>query len=107
METEITNWKIADEKFVETHSFPQMLQQVQSQPYITFVGTPGSGKTATARHIALKLQKEDGYEILPIIDIKDIVTYCDPHNPQVFVIDDFLGVFGLQKKRSVKCVRQL
>lgn len=59
-----------------------------------FVGVPGCGKTATARHIALILQTE-GYQILPIKDIKDIETYCDPHLPQVFVIDDVIGVFGL------------
>lgn len=47
-----------------------------------------------ARHISLTLQSE-GYAILPIRVIKDIETYSDPHNPQVFVIDDVLGVFGL------------
>lgn len=47
-----------------------------------------------ARHISLTLQSE-GYDILPIRVIKDIETYSDPHNPQVFVIDDVLGVFGL------------
>lgn len=95
METEITDWKVADRNFVETHSFPQMLKEVQNQPYMTFVGAPGSVKTATARHIALKLQKEDGYAILPIRELKNIITYCDTHKPQVFVIDDLLGVFGL------------
>lgn len=59
-----------------------------------FVGVPGSGKTATARHIALVLQGE-GYDILSIKNINDIETYCDPRNPQVFVIDDVLGKFGL------------
>ncbi|XP_062568353.1 uncharacterized protein LOC134230535 [Saccostrea cucullata] len=43
--------------------------------------------TATARHIALMLQQE-GYEIVPIKDIRKIEDYCDPHSPQVFVIDD-------------------
>lgn len=80
--------------FVETHNFPSLLEQVRKQTYVTFIGVPGSGKTATARHIALILQKE-GYEILPIKDIKNIETYCDPHHPQVFVIDDVIGVFGL------------
>lgn len=61
---------------------------------MTIVGAPGSGKTSTTRHIALKLQ-EKGYEILPIRDIGHIETYCDPHNPQVFVIDDVLGSLGL------------
>lgn len=71
-----------------------MLDKVRSQPYVTFVGVPGSGKTATASHIAFQLQKE-GYEILPIRDIKHIDVFCDRHNPQVFVIDNVIGVFGL------------
>lgn len=71
-----------------------MFDQVKKQTCVIFVGVPGSGKTATARHIALILQTE-GYQILPIKDIKDIETYCDPHHPQVFVIDDVIGVFGL------------
>lgn len=62
-----------------------------------FVGAPGSGKTATARHIALILQ-EEGYEILSINDIKDFETYYDPPIPQVFVIDDVLGKFNLDMK---------
>lgn len=61
---------------------------------MTFVGVPGSGKTATARHIALKL-REEGYTILSIKHITEIDAYCDPHNPQVCVIDDVLGVFEL------------
>lgn len=73
-----------------------MLEQVRSQPYVTFVGVPGSGKTATARHIALILQKE-GYEIFPIKEINKIEDYSNQNIPQVFVIDDVLGVFGVNE----------
>lgn len=98
-EIDISKWKEDDTFFVETHSFHAMLDTVRKQSYVTFVGVPGSGKTCTARHIALTLQdeeEEERYEILPIKDIKDIETYCDPHNPQVFVIDDVVGVFGFE-----------
>lgn len=90
----MVKWKEDDVFFVETHNFPAMLDKVKKQSYVTFVGIPGSGKSATARHIALQLQ-EEGYEILPIREIRDIETYCDPRNPQVFIIDDVLGVIGL------------
>lgn len=70
-----------------------MLEKVQSQPFMTFVGAPGSGKTVTVRHIALNLQ-EKGYEVLPITDIGQLETYCDPYNPQVFIIDNALGSLG-------------
>lgn len=66
-ERDISKWIEEDNIFLETHNFPAMLNQVRKQPYVTFVGVPGSGKTATVRHIALILQKE-GYEILPTVD---------------------------------------
>lgn len=73
-----------------------MLNQVRNQPYITFVGAPGSGKTATAHHIALKLQKE-GYELCLVKEINKIEDYSNRNTPQVFVIDDVLGIFGLNE----------
>lgn len=79
-EHEVVKWKEDDVFFVETHNFSAMLDKVKKQSYVTFVGIPGSGKSATARHIALQLQ-EEGYEILPIREIRDIETYCDPRNP--------------------------
>lgn len=47
-------------------------------------------------HIALILQKE-GYEILPTVDKNKIEDYCDPQNPQVFVINDVLGLYVLER----------
>lgn len=79
-----------------------MLQRVIDQPFVIFVGIPGSGKSATAHHIAVKLI-EEGYEILPIKDIKKVETYSNPKNPQVFVIDDVFGKFGLDKEKFKKC----
>lgn len=79
--------------FLETHNFTAMLQKVRDQPYVTFVGAPGSGKTATARHIAIILQRE-GYQCLPITEPSKIEEYCDPENKQVFVIDDVGGFLG-------------
>lgn len=89
------NGKKKDDVYFETHSFPAMFDQVKNQPYVTFVGSPGSGKSATAHHIALKLQNEEGYDILPIKEVSRIEDYSDPESPQVFVIDDVVGVFGL------------
>lgn len=96
-EIDISRWKEEDDNdFVETHNFKAMLKKVKQQSHVIFVGVPGSGKTATVRHIALLLQRE-GYDILPIKEIKCIETYCDPKNPQVFVLDDALGIFGLNR----------
>lgn len=89
----ISEWKDDEKVFLETHSFEAMLKKVRNQPYVTFVGAPGSGKTATARHIALILQQE-GYQCLPITEPCKIEEYSDPKNPQVFVIDDVVGILG-------------
>lgn len=73
-----------------------MLDEVRNQSYVTFIGAPGSGKTATSRHIALKLQKE-GYAICPVKEINKIEDYCNQNIPQVFVLDDVLGICGLNE----------
>lgn len=96
MEKEISKWRENDKVYVETHNFQAMLEKVRTQPFVTFVGIPGSGKTATARHIALILQ-EEGYDILPIRALRNIPDYCDHNNPQVFLIDNVLGVFELDE----------
>lgn len=90
---QISEWKDDEKMFLETHNFKAMLKKVRDQPYVTFVGAPGSGKTATARHIALILQRE-GYQCLPINEPSKIEEYCDPENKQVFVIDDVVGFLG-------------
>ncbi|XP_065923472.1 uncharacterized protein [Magallana gigas] len=95
---EVSRWKEDDKVFLETHNFPAMFNRVVDKTYVTFVGVPGSGKSVTARHIALKLQ-EEGYYILPIKNISDIETQCIPDILQVFVIDDVVGVFGFDESK--------
>ncbi|XP_063396574.1 ankyrin-3-like [Mytilus trossulus] len=55
------------------------------------------GKTATAHHIALNLQQNAGYQILPIADPKDIAKYYIKGLAQVFVFDDLCGVFNIDQ----------
>ncbi|XP_062571194.1 ankyrin repeat domain-containing protein 17-like [Saccostrea cucullata] len=91
----IQRWREEDVVYFETHNFQEMLDKVREQHYMTFVGVPGSGKSATIHHIAFILQSK-GYEIVPIIDIKKIEDYCDPSNAQVFVVDDVFPDLILQ-----------
>ncbi|XP_056001786.1 uncharacterized protein LOC125653762 [Ostrea edulis] len=93
---DIQKWREEDKLYYETHNFPSVMEKVRNQSYVTFVGVPGSGKSATAHHIALKLQDE-GYEVVPTKDVRKMEDYGEPRNPQVFVVDDVVGVFGLQK----------
>ncbi|XP_062597964.1 uncharacterized protein LOC134259395 [Saccostrea cucullata] len=97
-ERQLKQWREEDKVYSETHNFQEMLNKVRRQPYMTFVGVQGSGKSSTIHHIALILQKEE-YEVVPIIDIRKIEDYSDSRHPQVFVIDDVVGVLGLQKQK--------
>ncbi|XP_062619355.1 ankyrin-1-like [Saccostrea cucullata] len=66
-----------------------------SNQVVVVVGPPGSGKTALIRHIALQLESE--YQIVPISKPEEIINYGDLNRPQIFVIDDVLGVFTLER----------
>lgn len=98
-ELDIEKWRNEDKVYAETHSFQTMYEQVRKNMFTTFIGSSGSGKTATARHIALKLHAEEGYEIVPIRNIKDFESLYYSSSRQVFVFDDVFGVFGLQMEK--------
>jgi broad-specificity NMP kinase len=61
---------------------------------VIIIGGPGSGKTATARHIALQLEKQR-WEVVPVFKLEDIIEYGDKDHEQVFVLDDVLGIFAV------------
>ncbi|XP_062568324.1 uncharacterized protein LOC134230502 [Saccostrea cucullata] len=99
LDNKIKRWRENDKLYVETRSFSSMMEKVREESYITFVGVPGSGKSGTACHIALKLHEEEDYQIVPVTELRDMVQYCDPHNAQVFIIDDVIGVLGVQNEK--------
>ena len=67
---------------------------VKSNNYMTIIGGPGSGKTATARHIALQLERK-GWEVVPVCRLEEIIQYGDRELKKVFVLDDVLGIFAV------------
>lgn len=83
-----------DKKFVETHSSKQLLKMIKSEDTIIITGNAGMGKSFLMRHIALQM-KSDGYEVLPIIDPKDILTYTLPNRKTLYVIDDICGKYNV------------
>jgi ankyrin repeat protein len=91
----IKKWKIDDKLFYdETGGFTAALEMVQSNKYMTIIGGPASGKTATARHIALQLE-EQRWEVVPVCRLEEIIHYGDRDHKQVFVLDDVLGIFAV------------
>ena len=92
----IKKWKIDDKPFFdETRGVTAAFEMVHSKNYMTIIGGPGSGKTATARHIALQLEKK-GWEVVPMCKLEDIIEYGDRDHKQVFVLDDVLGIFAVE-----------
>ena len=86
----IENWTHQEENFIETEAFRHSFSECLHSSFITIVGNSGSGKSAIAYHIALKLNKE-GYNILPVTSLEEVQRFWDPHKKQLFVCDDPLG----------------
>jgi len=71
----INKWRKEDELFYDkTQGFTATLKMVKAKRYITIIGGPGSGKTVTYRHIVLQLE-EQGWEVMPVCELKDIIEY--------------------------------
>ena len=92
----INKWRKEDELFCDnTPGFKATIKMVMEKKYMTIIGGPGSGKTATARHIALQLEEKE-WEVVPVCELKDIIRYGDKAHKQMFVLDDVLGIFAVQ-----------
>ncbi|XP_061190005.1 ankyrin-2-like [Saccostrea echinata] len=70
---------------------------VRKQKLVVIIGRSGSGKTATARHCALKLQKE-GWQLVPIDDIREIKN-VQARGKCAFIFDDPVGNLGLDERK--------
>ena len=91
----IKKWRLEDTLFYdETKGFTAALKMVQSKKFMTIIGGSGSGKTATARHLALQLENQ-GWEVVPVCRLEEILQYGDLDHKQVFVLDDVLGIFAV------------
>jgi MoxR-like ATPase len=62
-----------------------------SKGIVTVIGSPGCGKTTAIHHVALRLNKEQLYDVVPAVYPSDIRDYYDPERKQVFVFDDLCG----------------
>ncbi|XP_062598734.1 uncharacterized protein LOC134260163 [Saccostrea cucullata] len=95
---QIDNWKEDDLVFKETRGFRKVFEVCRSTSVITIVGCPASGKTSIARRIAMILECE-GWEIVPLLDMKDMIEFSTVDSMQVFVCDDPFGIFSFDKSK--------
>ncbi|CAG2238006.1 unnamed protein product [Mytilus edulis] len=89
----VETWLNDDDLFYETKGSELVYDKVMDCSCILVTSKSGLGKTATIRHIAIKLQQK-GYEIVPIESPRDIIKF-NTNTQQVFLIDDVLGKYDL------------
>ncbi|XP_062618880.1 uncharacterized protein LOC134280487, partial [Saccostrea cucullata] len=92
-------WKREQTVFFETRAFQKVKSEIESKDIVTIISGPGMGKTFIARRVCLQLQ-EEGWEIIPVNHIEDMMTYRLVSINQVFLLDDPVGVFGFDRSIS-------
>jgi Tfp pilus assembly pilus retraction ATPase PilT len=69
------------------------MEEVVEHSCVVITGDAGNGKTCTARHIVLHLNKNDGFEIIVSKEPPEILTFRRRFHIQVyslsFVLDDY------------------
>ena len=87
----LDTWEKDDEAFVSTMASEHVLNCLTRNNCVTVTGGSGVGKTATVRHVALRMKWEKDYDIVPIASPKDIRDFYTRGKPTVFIVDDLCG----------------
>ncbi|XP_061170787.1 uncharacterized protein LOC133180263 isoform X2 [Saccostrea echinata] len=93
-EIELGRWREDDKLFYKFFAYASIREQINSKSYLTVTGGSGAGKTYLIRHLALNLAQE-GFEVIPSSSIDEVLQCGKVNTKQVFVMDDVLGVHGL------------
>ncbi|XP_076096578.1 uncharacterized protein LOC143067286 [Mytilus galloprovincialis] len=92
----LVEWKDNDKMFITTEAAKHVLKCIKENNCVTIAASPGVGKTATLRNVALKMSDE-GYDVLLVTDPGDIVKFYNPKQKTLFVIDDLCGNYSLNQ----------
>ena len=86
-------WQNEEDMFVPTRATENTIKLLTDSKFIMVTGSSGSGKSSIIHHIALKLKREQGYELVPSTPNgpSDLLTFNNHHKKQVFVLDDAFG----------------
>ncbi|XP_052078386.1 ankyrin-1-like isoform X1 [Mytilus californianus] len=88
----IDNWRKDEEKFIETEASKNVEERLRKDKCVLVVGRSGNGKSSIIRHLALSIQAEMSYQIMPTVKSpSDILAFNDQKRNQIFIIDDLLG----------------
>ncbi|VDI00146.1 Hypothetical predicted protein [Mytilus galloprovincialis] len=100
-EETLTYWYNVLAKFVVTKAAQYAYQRIQTEKLVLIKGPTGTGKSACAYHVALRLKNEYGYTIMPARQPSDITQYYKAGTNQVFIIDDCIGKYDLEESEVV------
>ena len=89
------SWVKKLEHFVETKASTKVLETIKKEQCIMITGPFGSGKSMTAFNVALQLEDADGFDVVIVSDLDDIIKYATAKKKQLFVIDDMFGKYSL------------
>ncbi|XP_052087496.1 uncharacterized protein LOC127724554 [Mytilus californianus] len=90
----LESWKEDDKTFIETKGAKSVLKYIKENCCVVVTASSGTGKSSLVRHVALQMQNE-GYEILPVSNPKEIIKWYNPIKKILFVVDDFCGTYSL------------
>ncbi|CAG2233821.1 unnamed protein product [Mytilus edulis] len=88
-------------KFVVTKAAQYAYQRIQTEKLVVIKGPTGTGKSACAYHVALRLKNEYCFTIMPARQPSDITQYYKAGTNQVFIIDDCIGKYDLEESEVV------
>ncbi|XP_052073795.1 uncharacterized protein LOC127711727 [Mytilus californianus] len=92
----IDEWSKIDNKLVVmTSAIETLKDKIQNEDTVTVIGFSGSGKSTAVRNVALRLSREQKYQIFPVLSPKDLMTYYIKGKRQLFVFDDVCGKYSL------------
>ncbi|XP_052076711.1 uncharacterized protein LOC127714683 isoform X2 [Mytilus californianus] len=104
----INDWRIDDKKFVVTTATHKILEILQKDSCVLTVGLAGNGKSSIMRHIALKLRRQEQYEIIPIVlSPETMFEFLKRKRKQIFIVDDFCGKVNINAQSVDLWVSQI
>lgn len=91
-------WTEEETYFVVTQATQRAIDLLSTCSCLVVTGCPGSGKSAIIHHIALRLQREQGYEIVPLVaEPTDLQQYYNGDDKQVFILDNTFGTITVNR----------